>query len=362
MPAIPHVNQCPAGQTFRLGLCVRSNLNAYVRGQMAMNSVPTVATNSFVRAVAPTSDASSFTVAVLSDTQLPWDETSPQATSGRGNATTVLNNSRAFNLALVQSVNALQNSLQGSAAPLEFTVINGDLTAYFHPEQVSEFRAFYDKAFPWAYPNVLQSPVFLGLGNHDYQNNLGSCQSFSWDTDRCAKNAINLIRGSVFAGYMPNMPANTIESYDAGSLAYSWNRGRYHFVQLHNAPNYTIERLGIGTPIEWLRSDLARAKSRGQSIIINMHKPVLNEEFLKAIDEHPVVAIFAGDLHSGIGKFTDAKTPSGQKVPLFLSGSADHQTFLKVSFDANKVSVTPMSSKGGQPVPLGVPTELDAPR
>jgi hypothetical protein len=46
-----------------------------------------------------------------------------------------------------------------------------------------------------------------------------------------------LIRGSVFLGYVKNMPSETLESYDAGSLAYSWNKGPYHFVQLHNEPD-----------------------------------------------------------------------------------------------------------------------------
>jgi hypothetical protein len=355
-------NQCPSGQTLRLGLCVRSSLSAYVRGQVPSAAVAAVATDSFVRPVNALPADEAFTVAVLSDTQLPWDETSAQAKSAASTPSSVLSNSRAFNLSLVQSVNGLQNALQGTSAPLAFTVINGDLTAYFHPEQVSEFRAFYDKAFPWAYPQVLQSPVFLGLGNHDYENNLGSCLSFSWDRDRCAKNAINLIRGAVFAGYMKNMPANTIESYDAGSLAYSWNRGRYHFVQLHNAPSYTIDRLGITKPLPWLRADLARAKARGQSIVINMHKPDFSEEFLQAIDGHQVVAIFAGHLHASRGKFNDITTPSGQKVPVFLSGSADHQTFLKVNFEFSKVRVTLMSSKGGQAAALGETFELDAQR
>ncbi|WP_019427529.1 metallophosphoesterase [Limnohabitans sp. Rim28] len=355
-------NQCPAGQTLRLGLCVRNSLNAYVRGQVSSSAVAAIATDSFVKPVDGQPADEAFTVAVISDTQLPWDETSAQARAGKSTADSVLANSRAYNLNLVQSVNGLQNTLQASAAPLAFTVINGDLTAYFHPEQVSEFRAFYDKAFPWAYPHVLQSPVFLGLGNHDYENNLGSCLSFSWDKDRCAKNAINLIRGSVFAGYTKNMPAHTIESFDAGSLAYSWNRGRYHFVQLHNAPNYKIDRLKISASIEWLRADLARAKARGQSIIINMHKPALPDEFLQAIDGHPVVAIFAGHLHSTIGKIKDAQTPSGQTVPVFLSGSADQQSFLQVGFDPNKVRVTSMSSKGGQATPLGETLVLDASR
>ncbi|PVE05011.1 hypothetical protein B472_16575 [Limnohabitans sp. Rim28] len=60
---------------------------------------------------------------------------------------------------------------------------------------------------------------------------------FQPTTTVAQKNAINLIRGSVFLGYVKNMPSETLESYDAGSLAYSWNKGPYHFVQLHNEPD-----------------------------------------------------------------------------------------------------------------------------
>lgn len=71
------------------------------------------------------------------------------------------------------------------------------------------------------------------------------------------------------------------------------------------------------------------------------------------MDGHPVVAVFAGHLRASVDKQKEVTTPSGQKIPVFLSGSADQQTFLKVIFEPNKVAVTPMSSKGGQPVPLG---------
>jgi hypothetical protein len=64
-------------------------------------------------------------------------------------------------------------------------------------------------------------------------------------------------------------------------------------------------------------------------------------------------------LHGTIGLIKDAQTPSGQMEPVFLSGSADQQSFLQEGFDANKVRVTPMSSKGGQATPLGETLALD---
>lgn len=342
-------NQCPAGQSYRLGMCITNKLSAYSRSSVPMSSVPNTATDSFVRTAAAPVVGDRFTVAVLSDTQLPWDETSPEVRAGKSTIESVWRNSRAYNLALVQSVNALQSSLQNTASPLAFTIINGDLTAYYHPEQASEFRAFYDPYFAWAYPNALKTKLYLGLGNHDYENNVGSCQAFSWDTNRCAKNAINLIRGSVFLGYIKNMVAQEIESYDAGSLAYSWNRGAYHFVQLHNGPLYQIPSLGISQSLQWLKDDLARARARGQSVIINLHRPEQADapEFLAALAGQPVIAIFAGHLHASIGKFNDV-VAQGRNIPMFLSGSADQQSFLLADFADTGLTVRAMSSLGGQ--------------
>jgi hypothetical protein len=262
---------------------------------------------------------------------------------------------------MAQSINGLQVTQGRTDSPLAFTVMNGDLTAFFHPDQLSEFRAFYDAGFAWAYPNVLRTPVYLGLGNHDYQNNVGDCSASSLDKNRCAKNAINLIRGSVFAGYTRNMPAKNIESYDAGSLAYSWNYGPYHFVQLHNGPSYEVPALGISKSLTWLKADLARAKARGQLVVINAHIPedLRSKAFLSAIDGMPVVAMFAGHLHALIGLFGSVVTPEGRKIPIFLSGSADQRTFLRVDFSnptgPRPLTVTVMSTRGGQAQAVGQP-------
>jgi hypothetical protein len=88
---------------------------------------------------------------------------------------------------MARSINKLSDESNQTASKFAFTVINGDLTAYFHPDQHSEFRAIYHAGFPWAYPVALKTPVYLGLGNHDYENNLNNGNSFSTDNNRCAK-------------------------------------------------------------------------------------------------------------------------------------------------------------------------------
>jgi len=358
-PSAGLARTCPAGQSYVLGFCHPSQAKStYVRSGVSGRFQGS--TDSFVRDVEPIT-AENFTVAVVSDTQLPWDDTSVEAQNRTGTLESLWRNSRAFNLEMAQSINGLQVTQGRTDSPLAFTVMNGDLTAFFHPDQLSEFRAFYDAGFAWAYPNVLRTPVYLGLGNHDYQNNVGDCSASSLDKNRCAKNAINLIRGSVFAGYTRNMPAKNIESYDAGSLAYSWNYGPYHFVQLHNGPSYEVPALGISKSLTWLKADLARAKARGQLVVINAHIPedLRSKAFLSAIDGMPVVAMFAGHLHALIGLFGSVVTPEGRKIPIFLSGSADQRTFLRVDFSnptgPRPLTVTVMSTRGGQAQAVGQP-------
>ena len=350
---------CPAGQNFTLGICQRTEgKSTYVRSGVTNRFQG--ATDSFVRDFKPV-NAENFTVAVVSDTQLPWDDTSPDVKKGTVTVESLWRNSRAFNLEMVQAVNGLQVTQSQTTSPLAFTVMNGDLTAFFHPDQLSEFRAFYDEGFAYASPNVLKTPVYLGLGNHDYANNVGDCSASSLDKNRCAKNAVNLIRGSVFAGYTRNMPASNIESYDAGSLAYSWNHGPYHFVQLHHGPSYEVPALSISKPLTWLKADLARAHARGQSVVINAHIPddLRGAEFLSAIDGVPVLAMFAGHEHAMVGLHSTVRTPAGRNIPIFLSGSADHQTFLRVDFSnltgQRQLTVTVMSTRGGQAQPVGQP-------
>jgi hypothetical protein len=362
--------QCPAGFA-NLGTTCQKSLRVkqtYVRSFTLERGVGS--TDSFVRSPSVQATDDVFTVAVMSDPQLPWDDTSAEAKAkggtGKIDPNLVWTNSRRYNLEMVQSINKLSDESNQTASKFAFTVINGDLTAYFHPDQHTEFRAIYDRGFPWAYPMALKTPVYLGLGNHDYQNNLSDCNSFSTDNNRCAKNAINLIRGSVFLDYVKNMPSDTLESYDAGSLAYSWNKGPYHFVQLHNEPDYEIPKLGISKSVDWLEKDLARATQRGQTIIVNMHKPPAADSSLaRILGAHSVAAIFAGHLHSSSGKFSNLKTTTGQLVPVFLSGSADEHSFLRVDFQNSNgqrsMRIAKINTTGGNAIEQAPVTVLRIP-
>ena len=74
----------------------------------------------------------------------------------------------------------------------------------------------------------------------------------------------------------------------------------------------------------------------------------------------PVAAMFAGHLHTVVGLQNTVVTPAGRKIPVFLSGSADKRTFLKVDFastsiDPRQLTVTVMSTQGGQAQAVGQP-------
>ncbi|NBC44435.1 hypothetical protein [Corallococcus exiguus] len=65
---------------------------------------------------------------------------------------------------------ALQAGHPGGGAPIQKprgVIINGDLTAYWFDWQVDLFERYY------TLPGTLRWPLFIGLGNHDYANNLG---------------------------------------------------------------------------------------------------------------------------------------------------------------------------------------------
>ena len=59
----------------------------------------------------------------------------------------------------------------------EAIIINGDLTAYFHPWQLDGYEKYYlDKLSDYW--------VLAGLGNHDYQNNTGSCYAGTTNSNK----------------------------------------------------------------------------------------------------------------------------------------------------------------------------------
>jgi hypothetical protein len=357
--------RCPQGYTDDGATCRRDNgfaKNSYQRGVGVPRTSEIGA--SFTRSVAAPSKEDFYFVA-MSDPQLAWDDTSAEsiAAGGKLSQEALWRNAREHNLKMIRTINALNI---GGKKPA-FTSINGDLTAYFHEKEHAVFREYYDAGFPGANADALRGPVFLGLGNHDYENNVDGCRSYTTagpisdigDTNRCAKNAMNLIRGSIFLGYVKNFPREQIESFDAGSLAYSWNKGNWHFVQLNNGRTdkirdqfYTNSAISISSPESWLREDLKRATSRGQQIIIFVHE-ALNDLKTDVFDNTNVLAMFSGHYHNVHGlyrSFTAKRNGQNFSIPIYLSGSVDYGTYLIGEIRNDVLTVTKATISGATAV------------
>ena len=168
----------------------------------------------------------------------------------------------------------------------------------------------------------------------------------------------------------------------SGSLAYSWDEGDVHFVQLHNFPTYerawstfvwtglTTKSYTIQNSLDWLEADLAAASARGQAIILNFHdtdehwlKPdggydgasdasrqALSARFSTLIATYPVSAIFAGHYHTIQGRVPLWEgMPDYHGIPVFYSGATSQSTFLLARFDETEFTVDGYDSTDGIP-------------
>lgn len=90
-------------------------------------------------------------------------------------------------------------------------------------------------------------------------------------------------------------------------------------------------------------------------------------KFLDVLDAHPnAVALFTGHLHSKVGADDPVTTKAGKLIPVFFSGSAEENRYLKVVFRPTRMTVVPISSRkgdiryfGGPPGASGRPTQLE---
>lgn len=396
-------NTCSAGQQRDGGLCYPTCASGYDGvgpvcwqgcpsgyaddGALCRKDVKIVARPSYGRSEghAPTCRAESFTssdpvdvmqtepftMVIASDPQLPWwrGSADPDCTTEE----CILDKGIVSNRDHVRAINSVTqatwsygvSSFQGwpqNGAPISQpagVIVNGDLTAYWHEWQVELFRSIYDIGYRDAEPDVLSLPLFPGLGNHDYANNVGGCQgadlvdlAYHGD-DACAARAVRWIKGAIACDTLAAFDADGLESFDVDSLAYSWNEGRYHFVQLHNYPTYEVDHADthfvIKRSIDWLRADLQRATDRGQYSVINLHdwfdkfKPANSPEFLAALEGQRIAVVFAGHSHFA----RDMGNVPGTTIPVFEAGSAEHSSFLLTEFGPDYFRVAVMDSSTG---------------
>jgi hypothetical protein len=156
--------------------------------------------------LAPTPDDAYFSMLVASDTQLPWwregddpgckgdDDPDTDTCGDQKAAQTNQAETSAMNRVLELGTWPADGVERGGGTAISVPkgiILNGDLTAYWHEWQVKLLEQYYA-------PSKLSYPPYLGLGNHDYDNNVDrnngqSCSyqpAFYEDTNRCAKEAV----------------------------------------------------------------------------------------------------------------------------------------------------------------------------
>ncbi|QVW25164.1 metallophosphoesterase [Pseudomonas hormoni] len=238
--------------------------------------------------------------------------------------------------------------LNGGASRIP-VMINGDMTAFGHRGERSTVKSILNQ--------YLKDDYDYGLGNHDYENNIDDCWA---PENNCAAGSITELKekywGKVSSFDFAARSEGGAKIY-YGSLAYSRSFGDVHLVQLNNEPTYSVnfssgffntENYEINDALDWLERDLRQARAQGKIILLNMHKPdewkgsaEQIERFKKMIERYEVTAVFAGHMHSRPGKYTRWNTRQYfGEVPVFLSGSSSHQTYLIASFAPDRKTLT----------------------
>ncbi|CAD5218168.1 unnamed protein product [Bursaphelenchus okinawaensis] len=157
-------------------------------------------------------------------------------------------------------------------------ILNGDLTNFGHSHQLNLFKT------EWL---TMPFPIYAGLGNHDYQNNVDDCVA-----NQCVNNMLSWFANE-YAPIMnltidlerSNMLWKTI--YD-GSFAYSkdlcsQNKAScVHSIQLHNRPDYatsagSLDLWKVRASLQWLRHDLDRIQNKTWPVLINLHNHELTD-------------------------------------------------------------------------------------
>lgn len=313
-------------------------------------------------------DGEPFSLIVASDPQLWWNFVDGEGGVSDGEV-------EGRNQLHIDAMNALiggEYLPEGHKPPLG-VVMNGDLTEYGRWVQWDAYYRLYEG---------VNAPIWDGLGNHDYQNNnffvSNGCAMDAFDFEDwkiacdagssvtlwgesacdvaehilefwgwCASDAMRRMR------YWLQNREEYLYDWDEGSAAYSWELGDYHFVQLHNAPDYEVPETTICSAVPWVKRDLKAAFERGKKIVLNMHKPISSnmKPHLEGY-QYNIVAIFYGHHHRNAG-YTGDFTVGGIAIPRFYSGSVEWNLFALAHFEADRLTVTSIDSNTGVPVHHG---------
>jgi len=161
----------------------------------------------------------------------------------------------------------LRNAGQKIAAPLG-VVMGGDLTddgggQIVMPSEGTQLLQFSQRYQQGVGPDRIHFPVYLGLGNHDLDQD-GPPPHGDWYRRELRDYVEVNHRPGVF--FKPPVPAT---SYDLDSDSFSWDWGGLHLVQMHRFAGDT--RKGAASGIGWLKQDLATYAADGRPVILFQH-------------------------------------------------------------------------------------------
>ncbi|EJF88435.1 hypothetical protein ME1_00606 [Bartonella vinsonii subsp. arupensis OK-94-513] len=267
------------------------------------------------------------------------------------------------------------NAIESHAAT--FYIVNGDLTEFGREQTYQDYADVYKS---------IVYPVYEGLGNHDYYNNVNDCTIplKNLSKDACAVSAVQRMIQEInkYSHALPRFntditfrkdPHPHIKRYIiTGSLSYSWDYGDIHYVQLHNYPTYTANlyngetQVKITKALKWLKKDLEAADRRGKATILNFHdaRPYFKDNdshflhpkntkdltaFKSIIKRHNVKAIFVGHEHQQVSCRAQNDKVFGN-IPVYTAGALFNGDYYLVNVQGQDIHIKAYNGKTGQPV------------
>ncbi|MBE8598251.1 metallophosphoesterase [Xenorhabdus sp. BG5] len=294
-----------------------------------------------------------YKVIVMSDPQ-PW-----RLETGDPNSSANKKPWENRNRNVVQSMNELH-----SQRLVDFGIINGDMTEFGRQSTRDSFYKIYNK---------LLFPFYFGLGNHDYANNVNDCTeigNFNFSRNACARESVNNMASEISNHYQKELLQNFSSDYNksnlSGSLAYSWDFGSIHYVQLQFHPTYQVElghylepTIHIKPSLEWLKNDLAKAYARGKASILNFHDGTdhfietstdeQKKEFKELIEKYNVMAVFIGHTHQVEESNQSGGDPVFGNARIYNSGALFQGDFLLMNVKNKCIDVSVYNGRDGTP-------------
>ncbi|KAL7075693.1 hypothetical protein ACQ4LE_005426 [Meloidogyne hapla] len=243
-------------------------------------------------------------------------------------------------------------------------IINGDLTNFGHSYQLELFKIEWLQTIP--------IPLLIGLGNHDYENNVDDCignncadRMLRWFTEEYVPTM-----GNFFGEFDLEKKSELWRSEYEGSLSYNakicseLNNGcNFEYclfsIQLHNRPDYaTLIKFPYGHwqirgSFHWLGvelnkiTELLKNKNQKSSVVlINLHnhndkvaerlKRTLENwnKFKKYKEIRLLFIILFAHLHQN--HLVNYQCINGQKVPHIFVGSVPNNRFTLIKFRKNE--------------------------